>query len=301
MHASLILCSRDRAARLAPTLEALLGLAWVPDAFELVLVDSVSTDGTAELMGAFARAAPWPVVLCRAERPGLGCARNVGIRAAAGELLVFTDDDCYLDPAYFIELLTAMASGQHDFGAGGVRLFDPADAAISISQFYRRLVIPPDSAVPAGWIHGANFFFLRKVFAEAGMFRDDFGSGTPYPSEDIEMFARASRAGFRGVLLPEAFCHHHHGRRPGTPDLARLLRDYDWGRGGYYAAMLAAGERRVWDIWAAGSLRAQGDALPRHALIRLRREMEAAAAFLDDLLEGRSTLRPPALAIEAAQ
>lgn len=301
MHTSLIICSRNRAEQLRLALAHLLTLDPLPPRFELILIDSASTDETVAVMRGFAASSPWPVTIRTADRQGLGHARNCGIRAAQGELLVFTDDDCYLAPDYFTHLLAAMGGAAHDFGGGDVRLFDPADAPVSIAHYGLTRIIPPHSVLPPGLILGANFFFLRHVFMAAGLFRDDLGSGTPYPCEDAEMVARASRLGFSGVLLPEAICHHHHRRRPGTTEMDRLIREYDAGAGAYYALMLAAGERSIWDLWAARSLPTGDLSLwPARSLERLQREMQSAANLLADLLEARHSHDAPTFAATPA-
>ena len=89
-------------------------------AFELVLVDDRSTDATAVIMEAHRAAAPNQVRVVRNRRPPEGCtgkqqALDLGVAVAAGELLLFTDADCTVPPAW-VERLTAYFTG-----AGGDR------------------------------------------------------------------------------------------------------------------------------------------------------------------------------------
>ena len=93
----------------------------------------------------------------------------------------------------------------------------------------------------------------RRVFERVGGFREDFGSGTPFRCDDIELLARASLAGFAGAYVPELVVQHHHGRKPGLP-LLRWMRDDDIARGGYYAAMIEAGHSAYWGDWRRLSL-----------------------------------------------
>ena len=60
----------------------------------MVIVDDRSTDGSAELAAA---AGAKVVRLTDEEDGGLAAARNAGIRAASGDLVAFTDDDCEPD------------------------------------------------------------------------------------------------------------------------------------------------------------------------------------------------------------
>jgi GT2 family glycosyltransferase len=67
------------------------------------------------------------------------------------------------------------------------------------------------------------------------------GSGTPFPAEDVDAAARASRAGWAGTYCPNLVVSHHHGRKAG-PDIARLYRQYDIGRGAYHVKLLLHGD-----------------------------------------------------------
>ena len=85
--------------------------AQTSNAFELVLVDDRSTDATAAIMEAHRAAAPYPVRVVRNRQPPEGCtgkqqALDLGVAEAAGELLLFTDADCTVPPAW-VERITA--------------------------------------------------------------------------------------------------------------------------------------------------------------------------------------------------
>jgi glycosyltransferase involved in cell wall biosynthesis len=296
MKISLIICSRDRATPLREALESLLALTWVPDGFELVLVDSNSIDETNDVMCGFAAVTPWPTSVVTVLRGGLGIARNAGIQAAQGDLFVFTDDDCFMDPDYFINLMSAFEIGQFQFGAGGVVLHNPEDAPIGVSWFKEQQLIPPGNILTPGIIHGANFFFRREVFEKAGLFREDMGAGAAYPAEDLEMATRASLRGFIGVLLPAAFVRHNHGRRLNTPELEATLRSYERGSGGYYASLMAEGHMSALKVWSERAARVCGSYGQRRFNARLQREFQSASDFLaqwlSDTEEDRSAKVP---------
>jgi GT2 family glycosyltransferase len=89
---SIVLCTWNNSRRLALTLEAIGGCS-VPAGvrWELVVVLNNCTDDTATVVRRLAR--QLPVVAVDEPRQGLSRARNTGLRAAGGRLVVFTDDD----------------------------------------------------------------------------------------------------------------------------------------------------------------------------------------------------------------
>lgn len=245
---SLILCSRDRCEQLARTLTRLPIDAMRRWQAELVLVDSASRDGTLALMRSHASAIACQAQVVHLAEPGLGRARNAGIARARGELLVFTDDDCYLAPDYLDALSRHFDAERYAWGGGRILCFDPEDADYGVQTQSHFEAFAPHTRLRAGRIQGSNMLVHRRVFERVGGFREDFGSGTPFRCDDVELLARASLAGFAGAYIPELVVHHHHGRKPGAP-LVRWMRDDDIGRGVYYAAMIEAGHSAYWGDW----------------------------------------------------
>jgi GT2 family glycosyltransferase len=92
MDVSVLLCTWNNCRRLAITLDAIsrcaqpAGLRW-----ELVLVANNCSDATAEVAQRFSGRLPLRHVIERTQ--GLSRARNTGLQAARGRLVVFTDDD----------------------------------------------------------------------------------------------------------------------------------------------------------------------------------------------------------------
>ena len=135
---------------------------------------------------------------------------------------------------------------------GQILLFDEEDDwRIANATISRLVTIPPKTVLPTGTFQGANIFFLREVFEKAGKFRDDMGSGTPFPCEDIEFGTRASLAGFTGMFSPLVKVFHHHGRKAGSLEADETVVGYERGRGAYYGSLIVDGINEAWKLWLA--------------------------------------------------
>lgn len=164
-------------------------------------------------------------------------ARNSGIRYSSGEIIVFTDDDCYPEPDYLLHVAQVFNSPEISYFGGRVVLYDPKDYMITVQYKNEVQLIRPNTFIPAGLIHGANMGFRKKIFKRIGGFNELLGAGTLLPSEDVEFIARASASGFTGGYFPGPVVKHHHGRRS-KEQIQSLVRSYHLGRGAYYASML---------------------------------------------------------------
>ncbi len=288
MKISHIICTRNRAEQLRTTLKTFNIPQMKSHQIELVLVDSSSTDDTVKVMEEFASAYPKTRIVSAGK--GLGRARNAGIDAAKGDLIAFTDDDCYLDENYYQALrLQFFEPHQFQYGMGQILLHDEEDdRRIANAWIARMAIIKPGTALPTGTFQGANIFFLREVFEKAGKFRDDMGSGTPFPCEDIEFGTRASLAGFTGMFTPLVKVFHHHGRKAGSKEADETVIGYEIGRGAYYGSMIVDGRTEVWKLWLATTY-TQGKPPSPTVLQRIEREFRGAADYIRYRLEKGDT------------
>lgn len=247
---SLVVCTRDRAAHLDPFCAALQALRCA-EPWEIVLVDNASRDATRQRLDLFARGSPVPTRVVHEPRPGLGAARNAGVRASAAPLVAFTDDDCYPEPDYLDAVLRVFADPAVDYMGGRIRLHDAADDPITTRDVDEPTPLPPYSFVPAGLIQGANMAVRRDVLLSIGLFDPQLGPGTPFCNDDVDLVARASLAGHGGGYFPEPSVLHHHRRRSAGA-VAALRRTYDRGRGAYYGKRVLDGPARlryVKELW----------------------------------------------------
>lgn len=167
------------------------------DQFELLLVDNGS-DHIPELpLPAWAR-----LLHCKA--PGSYAARNVGVRAALGRWLVFTDADCRPRPPWLASLLAAAAAQDRTLVAGGV-IMEPADWAVATDSEIFDVVmgLPQERYVRRGYAVTANLLVPAQAFDEAGLFDEARFSGG-----DAEFCRRAVARGWGLSFCPGAELVH---------------------------------------------------------------------------------------------
>ena len=119
---SVIICTYNRAADLAQTLNSLrdVALPSTGDA-ELVVVDNGSTDDTAKVARSFSRPG-LRVRYVHEPRRGKGHAYNAGIAAAEGQVLLFSDDDMRFPREWIEGMGGPIFAGEADAVAGGIRI-----------------------------------------------------------------------------------------------------------------------------------------------------------------------------------
>jgi len=196
---SVVMATRNRADPLERALSALLRQD-LAEFFELVVVDDASADRTAEILARLEREDTPGVTVCtlrRAVPGGPAGARNTGWRAASGELIAFTDDDCEPEPDWLAQLAAAASTGG-DAVLQGPTVPHP-DQLDRISPFTRTL----DVSSLGPWFPACNIAYPRQLLERLGGFDEGFIRG-----EDTDLAWRARAVGARFAWVPEARVRH---------------------------------------------------------------------------------------------
>jgi GT2 family glycosyltransferase len=188
--------------------------------------------------------------------------RNHGAEGAAGDWLVFLDDDCIPEATLLAAYQSATASGCAVLE--GMTLSEGTRNAADMES-------PVNTS--GGHLWSCNFAIRRQVFAELGGFDENFVSPV---MEDVEMLTRLSKAGYQTLFVSAASVLHPWRLRRGMKFEQSCARSM-----AYFLSKHP--EERRW--WSARSLLHRAAAallldLPRN-LVRFRGRGAFRALFLD--------------------
>jgi glycosyltransferase involved in cell wall biosynthesis len=271
MQLSLVICTRNRASQLAASLRSLTRLRH-PFPWELVIVDNGSKDKTRDVIKNYEKDFLLRIVI--EPQAGLGKAHNRGWAVSQGDIIAFTDDDCYPADDFLDSVVRCFAEDRRlGFIGGRILLHDPEDYPITIQEKADRQDFYPGDFLPAGLIQGANFACRRTAIETVNGFDERFGPGAAFNCEEIDVMARMLARGWHGAYDPRPLVYHHH-RRKTELEASRLRRQYDRGRGAYYSKCILNPKLRT------AYLRNWCKVLRRQGRRATARELVAAVEFL---------------------
>ena len=206
-------------ATLGQQLHALAGQSY-GGPWEAVVADNGSTDGTAELVEAWADRLPRLRLVEASGRRSTNHARNVGAAAAVGGLIAFCDADDVATPGW----LAAMVAGLDHHDLVGGRLDEEAlnDPAARAWRWTRTAAELPRALRFLPYATSANIAVRADVLRALGGWNEDFVRG----GSEVELCWRAQLASYRLGYVPEAVILYRHR----STRRAFLHQQYEYGR-----------------------------------------------------------------------
>jgi glycosyltransferase involved in cell wall biosynthesis len=219
-------------------LDSCLGsIAQQPPGFEVVVVDDGSSEDASENIRQWAR--HFPLTVVKQSHAGIAAARNRGIGAAKGAVLLFVDADCLLEMGCLAALTAAMARApQHD--CFQLRLTGTSCSVVGRAETLRLAAFQEYALQPDGRIRYLNTagFAIRRARAEAetGLFDPAALRG-----EDTLLLAGLMQRNELPWFVPDATVRHD-VRLSLTASLRKDVRSA-WQEAQTYEAIAARGIR----------------------------------------------------------
>lgn len=201
------------------------GTAAVP-AFEVIVVDNASTDGSADMV---AEEHPWAKLIRSERNLGFSAGNNLGIKAASGRSVLLLNPDTLVHPGA-LAALVQFADSHPEAGIIGPRLLN-ADGSIQYScrsfptlatGFFRNTFLgrlfpknrfnrdylltdwDHNAVREVDWVSGAAMMIRREVLDQIGLLDEGFFMYC----EDVDICYRAHRAGWKVMYCPDAVITH---------------------------------------------------------------------------------------------
>ena len=203
MKVTVAIPTRGRASALPRLFKALEDQTLSPSDFEVVVVDDASPDDTAEVLATLAANTKLDVRVLSVDGPrnrGQGAARNLAWRAAKGDVVAFTDDDCIPIPTWLEEGLAAMA-GDRRIVVG--RTVPNPDHEHLRGPFARTISV--ESPL---YFETCNIFYRRDDLDAASGFDEVFTAGGAHGGEDTDLGWRVRDLGSVPVFAADAIVFH---------------------------------------------------------------------------------------------
>lgn len=191
---SVVIIGRNEGKRLERCLQSVLAMQRPEGKFEIIYVDSASTDNSVEI----ARQYGADVLEVRPQRPTAALGRNAGWRHATGSHVLFLDGDTIVHPLFAANALTQLNDETIAIAWGHRREIHPE------TSIYNR-ILDLDWVYPPGITEfcGGDALMKRSVLEQVGGFDEQLIAG-----EEPEMCRRMRAHGYKIVHIDHPMTGH---------------------------------------------------------------------------------------------
>ena len=210
---SVVLPTYNRLPQLQKVLEGLASQTYPPDAFEVIVVSDGATDGTNDYLRTLHTPYHYKPIL--QQNQGVAAARNIGIREAVGEFVLFIDDDVVPEVDLIQEHMRLHCANKDDNGVVIGPMLIPKDYELApwVAWEQDMLYKQYEDMRLGHWQPTARQFYTgntslaRKHLIEVGGFDPQFRR-----AEDVELAYRLTALGVQFIFAPQAVGYHYADR-----------------------------------------------------------------------------------------
>jgi len=199
---SVVVPAQNAAREIGDCVRALNDQTIPRERYEIVVVDDGSTDGT--VVAAQEAGADRVLVISHG---GPSAARNAGVEASRGVIVLFTDADCEPSPEW-LERMVAPFADPRVMGTKGTYRTRQRSLMAQLVQLEYEIRYERMAHLPRiDFVDTYAAAYRRNLLLESG----GFDLAYPLPSaEDVDLSFRLARAGHWLVFVPEAWVYHRH-------------------------------------------------------------------------------------------
>jgi len=231
MKISVVIGTYNQKEILKLVLESFFKQSLPANEYELIVVDSFSTDGTDQMIESLTPTCRLNYL--RRENQGKAAARNFGVSQAKAEIILLTDADMIADPDLLEEHIK-LHEKKPNISIEGVTLNLKKEIPVAKLapchpdvEPYIKQKLRHGQKLKWSYFLSGNLSLTKKSFEKAGGFDENF---SVYGWEDIELGFRLSKMGVKLIYNPEAINYHYHF--VGSEDM--LKRKYNMGQSAAY-------------------------------------------------------------------
>ena len=215
MKLSVIVPTYNRKDLLVGCLNALFEQSCSKSDFEILVIDDGSTDGTREIVKEIMEQSAAILKYFGQENRGPAAARNVGIKKANGEILIFIGDDIVAAPSLIdmhlnwheqysdenVAILGYVTWSPQIKITPFMRWLENGGPQFAYYRFSHREKIDPNAFCTA------NISIKKQFLLSYGLFDEDFRYAA---YEDTELGYRLSKQGLKLIFNAQAVAYHYH-------------------------------------------------------------------------------------------
>jgi glycosyltransferase involved in cell wall biosynthesis len=176
----------------------------IEEAYEVVVVDDGSTDGTVEWLSQSPKMFPHVRLLCQ-DHQGPAAARNFGVAQAQGDKIVFIDSDLVVTPTFLQAHWDQWQAARQRLGNDQIftygRVINTANFENPTAERYKV------TDYSAAYFATGNVMIAKHWLEQAGLFDTEFSL---YGWEDLELGVRLKTLGLQLVRAADAVGYHWH-------------------------------------------------------------------------------------------
>lgn len=216
VNVSVVLPTYNRLGQLKQVLSGFTDQIFDMTQVEVIVISDGSTDGTHDYFETVERSTfPFELICINQKNAGPAAARNRGIEAARGKIVLFVDDDVVPAPNLISEHMRSHEeSGPRTVVMGP--MLNPEDYSMQPWVHWEQLMLYKQYAdMEAGrWEPTARQFYTGNASLERNYLLEHGGFDTSFRrAEDVELAYRLAASGLNFVFNPQAKGYHYASRK----------------------------------------------------------------------------------------